>query len=165
MPRLALAPALAALLVAVACAPSPSAQLEANKAVVRRFTDAVNAAEWDALTPIVATDFSRHSTATPGPPVTSREGFIELQKSFLATFPDQRVAIQQLIAEGAYVAARATYTGTQEGPMGEFPATGKRVETPFLAVFRIDAGRIVEVWVEWDNIAMLTQLGLFPPPA
>ena len=100
-----------------------------------------------------------------GPPVTSREEFIRLQESFLVSFPDQRVTVEQLIAEGDYVAVRATYTGTQTGPMGEFPATGRKVEAPFLAIFRIEAGQVAELWVEWDNLAMLTQLGLFPPPA
>lgn len=104
---------LAALLLAVSCTPS-SARLEANKDLILRFTEATNAADWEAL--------------------------------------------------AAIVAARFTYTGTQTGPMGEFPATGQRVEAPFLAIFRLEAGQVAELWVEWDNLAMLTQLGLFPPP-
>ena len=152
------------LLVAVGCAPSPTAQLEANKDLVRQFTEATNAADWEALAEIVAEDFTRHSAASAGPPVTSRDEFTQLQDSFLVSFPDQHVTIQQLIAEGDQVAVQATYTGTHTGPMGEFPATGEAVESPFLAIFRIEAGRIAELWVEWDNLAMLTQLGVFPPP-
>jgi steroid delta-isomerase-like uncharacterized protein len=157
---------LSCLLAATApgCAPSPSAQLEANKDLVRRFTEALNAANWDALDELVTEDFSRHSQATAGPQVNSREAFIQLQESFLVSFPDQRVTIQRLIAEGDEVAALATYSGTHTGPMGEYPATGRSVESTFLAFFRIDAGRVAELWVEWDNVAMLTQLGLFPPP-
>jgi steroid delta-isomerase-like uncharacterized protein len=113
----------------------------------------------------VTEDFTRHSAATAGPLVTSRDQFIQLQKSFLVTFPDQRVTLQQLVAEGDRVAALATYSGTQTGPMDGFPTTGKAVQAPFLALFRIDAGRIAELWVEWDNLAMLEQLGLFPPPS
>jgi len=149
---------------AVGCGPSPTAQLEANKDLVRRFTEALNAANWDALDELVTEDFTRHSQATAGAHVNSREEFIELQKSFLVSFPDQRVTIEKLIAEGDEVAGLATYSGTQTGPMGQFPATGKKVESTFLAFFRIEAGRIAELWVEWDNLAMLTQLGLFPPP-
>ena len=148
----------------VGCRPSATAQLEANKELVRRFTEATNAADWDALSEIVAEDLSRHSQATAGPPVTSRQEFIQLQKSFLVSIPDQRVTIQQLVAEGDEVAALATYSGTHTGPMGDFPATGKPVEFTFLALFRVESGRIAELWVEWDNVAMLTQLGLFPPP-
>lgn len=157
-------PGMALLLVTVGCAPSQTAQLEANKDLVRQFTEATNAADWDALSEIVAEDFTRHSAATAGPEVTSRDEFIELQKSFLVSSPDQRVTMQQLIAEGDRVAGLATYSGTQTGPIGDMPATGNTVEIPFLGMFRIESGRIAELWVEWDNVAMLTQLGLFPPP-
>jgi steroid delta-isomerase-like uncharacterized protein len=150
---------------AIGCTPSPTAQLEANKDLVRRFTEALNAADWDALDALLTEDFIRYSQATAGPQVNSREEFIQLQESFLVSFPDQRVTIRKLVAEGDEVAGLATYTGTHTGPMGEYPATGRPVESTFLALFRIDAGRIAELWVEWDNVAMLTQLGLFPPPS
>lgn len=162
MPRTATVTVIASLL-AMGCAQSPSAPLEANKDLVGRFTDATNVADWDALAEIVTQDFTRHSAATSGPPVTSRDEFIQLQQSFLLSFPDQHVTMEQLIAEGDYVAARAVYTGTQTGPMGEFPATGRAVEAPFMAIFRIEGSRVAELWVEWDNLAMLSQLGLFPP--
>jgi steroid delta-isomerase-like uncharacterized protein len=149
---------------AVACAPSATAQLEANKDLVRQFTEATNATDWDALEEIVSEDFARHSEATAGPPAKSRDEFIQLQKSFLVSFPDQRVTIKKLVAEGDYVAGLAVYSATNAGPMGEQPATGKSVESTFLALFRIEDGRIAELWVEWDNVAMLAQLGLFPPP-
>ena len=48
--------------------------------------------------------------------------------------------------------------------MGPFPPTGKRVEGPFLSFLRIEDGKIAEMWVEWDNLSMLTQLGHLPPP-
>jgi ketosteroid isomerase-like protein len=51
--------------------------LEANKELVRQFTEAVNAADWEALAAVVSEDFTRHSAATAGPPVTSREAFIQ----------------------------------------------------------------------------------------
>lgn len=158
---------LSALLATVAagCVPPASMQLEANKEVVRRFTEIINAADWDALDEVMTEDFRRHSQATAGPPVNSREEFKQLQESFLVSFPDQRVTIEMLVAEGDKVAAYATYSATHTGPMGEFPATGKRAESKFLAIFRLEDGKLTELWVEWDNLAMLAQLGLFPPPA
>jgi steroid delta-isomerase-like uncharacterized protein len=158
--------ATAGLLLAVAgCTSSECAQLERNKELVRQFTEATNAADWQSLAGVVAEDFTRHSAATAGPQVTSREQFVELQESFLVSFPDQKVTIQQLVAEGDRVAGLATYSGTHTGPMGDVPATGLPVESPFLALFRIQEDRIAELWVEWDNLSMLNQLGLFPPPA
>lgn len=165
MLRTATVCAMAILTLMPGCAPSPSDRLESNKDLVRRFIEATNAADWDALAELVATDLTRHSAATPGPPVTSRDEFITLQKEFLATFPDQHVTVKRLVAEGDLISILATYSGTQTGPMGEFPATGRQVQAPFLGMLRIDAGKIAEMWVEWDNLAMLSQLGLLPSNA
>jgi len=159
-----LAPTVVLVALLVGCGSPTTTQLEANKDLVQRFGEATNAADWDALSELLTEDFTRHSQATAGPQVNSRAEFIQLQESFLVSFPDQRITPLKVIAEGDEVAVLATYSGTHTGPMGEVPATGRSVESTFLAVFRIEAGRIAELWVEWDNVAMLTQLGLFPPP-
>jgi steroid delta-isomerase-like uncharacterized protein len=155
----------ALLAVATGCAPPTDARLDANKELVRRFAAVSNAADWSGLEQLLTPDFTRHSQATPGAEVTSPAQFIELQKGFLATAPDQHVTLDLLVAEGDHVAALATYAGTQTGPLDGFPITGRPFELHFLSIFRIQDGRIAELWVEWDNVALLTQLGLFPPPA
>ena len=157
-------PLMATLLFA-GCTPNSNNELARNKEVVKRFVEISNDANWSQLADVMTADFRRHSAATAGEPVRSLEEFIALQQGFLTTFPDQHVRLDHMIAEGDYVALRATYTGTQSGPMGDIPASGNRVDGPFIAFFRIDSGRIAELWVEWDNLAMLTQLGVFPPPA
>ena len=49
----------------VGCSPTPSEQLEVNKDLVRRLTDAINAADWNALDDLLTEDFRRHSQALP----------------------------------------------------------------------------------------------------
>jgi steroid delta-isomerase-like uncharacterized protein len=158
-------PLVSAALVLAGCAAAPNAQLEANKALARQFIEATNAADWAAYDRLLAPDFQRHSEATPGPPVTSPQQFVELQTAFLATAPDQHVTVDVLVAEGDRVAILATYSGTQTGPMNDLPATGKPFRLQFLGMLRIADHRIAEMWVEWDNVALLSQLGLFPPPS
>jgi len=53
---------------------------------------------------------------------------------------------------------------TQTGPMGPFPASGKKMILPFMAILRFSDGKIAEMWVEWDNLNALAQSGHFPPP-
>ena len=155
---------LAATFVLLAgCTPNTDVELVKNKEVVKRFIEISNDANWDQLADVVAADFRRHSAATAGEPVRSLGEFIALQQGFMATFPDQHVRLDHMIAEGDHVAIRATYTGTQSGPMGDFPSSGNKVDGPFIAFFRIESGKIAELWVEWDNVDMLTQLGIFPP--
>jgi steroid delta-isomerase-like uncharacterized protein len=156
-------PVVLAMLIAV-CGSSPSGDLEANKDLIRKFTSATNAGDWEALDKLLTEDFCRHSQATPDVQVNSLEEFKALQESFQATMPDQKITLEMLVAEGDKVAVYATYSGTMTGPMGGFAPTGKSASSKFIGIFRIEDGRIAELWVEWDNLAMLGQLGLFPPP-
>ena len=132
--------------------------------LVRRMTEAINERDFDALDTLVAADVKRHSAATPGVVVTNLEEFKAFLHQDLSSVPDARMEIEQIFACGDRVAARIVYRGTQSGPMGPFPPSGKQMEIPFLSILRIEDGKIAEIWAEWDNLAALTQLGHFPPP-
>ena len=138
--------------------------LEANKELVRAFSRAENEQDYDALDNVVAVDVVRHSVASPGVQVGSRDELKAFMAATAATFPDWTTTFEMLVAEGDMVAGYSTLAGTMDGPMGDMPATGNRVEMPFMAIFRIEDGLIAEYWVEWDNVNFLSQLGLFPPP-
>ena len=77
-------------------------------------------------------------------------------------FPDSVQTIKLLIAEGDLVAAWTAYEGTQQGPLGPFPPSGRRAQFDFGAVFRIEDGKIAEWWVTWDNMTILRALGHLP---
>lgn len=160
MTRLALCWLTLALLAA---APASAGEAE-NKEIVRRMTEAINQRDFDALDGLVAADVKRHCAATPDVEVRSLEDFKAFLHQDLSAVPDAQQEIQQMLAEGDKVAARVIYRGTQTGPMGPFPPSGKPVEVPFIGILRIEDGKIAEIWVEWDNLAALRQLGHFPPP-
>jgi len=155
---------LAALVLS--CGPSTQERLEANKNLVRQFAAKIDAEEWDALDALVTDDIRRYSRATTAfPEIKSREAFKRYEQTIHVPFPDGRVTYERMVAEGDMVAAYATFTGTNTGPLGELPPTGRSVEVKFLAMFRIEGGKIAEIWVEWDNLSRLAQLGLSPPSA
>lgn len=131
--------------------------IEANKRVVRAFTEAVNRRDWDALDGLVAADFVRHSTAAPG--VSSRDDLKRYLRSEFAIFPDAYESVEDLVAERDRVAVRHSFRGTQTGPMGRYPASGRVLTADYLAVYRVADGKIAEAWVEWDNLSGLVQLG------
>jgi steroid delta-isomerase-like uncharacterized protein len=154
----------AIVLLASPCLAGASPDESANSRLVRQMIDAINHRDLDALDAVVAADMVRHSAATPGFEVRSLDDFKAFLKNDFATVPDSVIEIEHLIAQGDLVAVHAIYSGTQEGAMGPFPASGRRVEGPFLSFLRIADGRIAEMWVEWDNLAMLRQLGHLPSP-
>lgn len=90
--------------------------------------------------------------------------------ALLEAAPDRLSTVDALIAEGEIVAEEGRYTGTHTGtwrtPNGvEIPATGKRLDFPFSALFRVKEGKITSIRLYYDQVEVLTQLGLMPAPA
>jgi predicted ester cyclase len=114
---------------------------------------------------LIAPNIARHSAATAGISVTNLEEFKTFLRTDFAAVPDSVMKIDIIFGNDEFVAMRAIYLGTQTGAMGPFPASGKRVELPFIGILRFTNGKISEMWVEWDNVYSLTQLGHLSPPA
>ena len=139
--------------------------IENNKAAVTAFVQAISGQEWATLDALVADDVVRRSRTYGQPELRGRRQLVEFLKNESMTFPDAHQRILYLVAEEDRVAAALQFTGTQKGPMGPFPASGRRIEANFLAMFRLKDGRIAEVWVEWDNLSALLQLGHLTLPS
>jgi steroid delta-isomerase-like uncharacterized protein len=137
-------------------------EAERNKAVVQAFVAAVNAQHWDRVAELVAPDFVRHSHAGGSPGVRSRSELLRFLRGELETFPDAHEGIEDMVAEGDRVAVRHRFRGTQRGPMGPYPPSGRVLAADYLAIYRLKGGVIAEAWAEWDNLSGLTQLGHTP---
>jgi steroid delta-isomerase-like uncharacterized protein len=144
--------------------PFVTAQPDKNKEIAQKMIDAINNKDYDILDNLIAPDIIRHCQVTPNVNIRSLAEFKEFLKGDAAVFPDSYITTEMLIAEGDKVAGYFTYSGTQKGAMGPFPATGKKADLKYLGILRFEDGKIAEMWVEWDNMAFLTQLGHFPPP-
>jgi steroid delta-isomerase-like uncharacterized protein len=145
-----------------ACASSRRGD-EHARALVNRFVEASNGHDLDRLEHLLAPDFVRHCQATPDVHVRSRADMRRFLEANAHTFPDERVTIERMTVEGDRVAFQGTYTGHQEGPMGPFAPTGRPIAVDLSGAFRIEGEYIAELWILWDNLAILSQLGLWPP--
>lgn len=80
---------------------------------------------------------------------------------FRASFPDVRMEVVQLVAEGDTVVGRFLCSGTHLGPWQGHEPTGQRFErVDEVYFFRLEDGRIVEMWGLEDTASRLRQLGL-----
>jgi steroid delta-isomerase-like uncharacterized protein len=136
--------------------------IEANKAVVRRFFDAANANDVEAMAVGIAEDFVVH-TAIPsiGP---GREGFRAFMGVYFGAFPKQHIDVHELIGEGDRVVVRHTHHVTQGGPFVGMPPTGKQASIDGIEIFRVAGGKIAEMWHQDDLLGLLQQLGAIPAP-
>ena len=138
---------------------------EHNKAIVRAFVEAVNQTDWRRFDELLVPDFVRHSSTFGQPQIRSRDQLRDFLTGEAATFPDAHETIHFLVAEGDMVAVHSGFRGTQRGPMGPFPASGKALSADFISIYRLVDGRIAEAWVEWDSLSGLIQLGHLAPPS
>lgn len=143
---------------------SARATMEFNKEVVRRFVTAMNERRFEDLDELVSPTVVRHSPSTPGLEIRNLDQFKDFLRGDIAGVPDSRQEIRMMAAEGDLVAVWANYSGTQEGPMGPYPPTGRRVDADFAGFLRLEDGLIVEINAVWDNLSMLVQLGHLEPP-
>lgn len=129
-----------------------------NKEIAKRFADAFASGDTATLTEIVAQDVTDHGS----PPGTApgRQGLLDAVALFRAWFPDLKIAVDQQVASGDLVAQYGTLSGTNTGSFMGKPATGKFVQMPWMDMYRIKDGRIVETWHVEDIAGMLGQLGL-----
>jgi predicted ester cyclase len=133
-----------------------------DRAEQGRFFDAWNSRRPDVFDAIIAADVLRHCEATPGVEARNLDQVKEFLRLDTAVFPDSVQTVKLLVAEGDLVAVWTRYEGTQQGAMGPFPPSGRRVRFDFGAVFRIEGRKIAEWWVTSDNMTILRALGHLP---
>lgn len=133
-------------------------QTERNKAVIRRFVEEVqNQKNWDTFDELNADDFVNLS-APPGIP-SDKEGGKMFLGAFISAFPDSRVTIEDMIAEGDRVVTKKTFNGTHTGELNGIPPTGNRVSIQYVDIMRVRNGQIIEHWLAMDQLNFMQQLG------
>jgi len=86
---------------------------------------------------------------------------------FRAALPDIRDEADEVIVSGQWAVIRWTGYGTHTGAdLIGIPASGKSVTAHGIYILRFEGDRIAEIWDNWDNLNVVTQLqGAQPQPA
>jgi predicted ester cyclase len=123
---------------------------EENKALVRRLVhEVVTERNVDALDEVAEGQFARLAKRWISP--------------FQNAFPDFRMEIVDLIAEGDTVVAHFKCSGTHEGEWLGVRPTGRRFENvDEIYIFRVKDRKLSSAVGVEDNLTRLRQLGLYP---
>ena len=137
-----------------------------NMEIIRQTHASLAAGDVDAFKAAISPNYTRHCQAMPPglQELHGTEEFFAFIEEFTKAVPSYTDSLSNMIADGDRVAYVSTITGTQTGPMGVFPATGKTFTLVNIIMQRLEDGKVVETWVSWDNVAFLSQLGLMPGP-
>ncbi len=137
-----------------------------SKALIERGLKAFNAHDLEAVAREAAPDIV--ATAPGGVKLHGPQAVKEYNQTFLTAFPDARIDAKKLIVQGRTVVVEGTFNGTHTGtlktPMGDVPATGRKVNGEFIQIFEIDRGLVKRNHLMYDQVDLMTQLGMAPAP-
>ena len=133
--------------------------LEQNKKLVLDHYEAfVHRQDAEAVRVQLAADFVDHEmppNTPPGPAAALR-----WREMMHQAFPDLRVKIEDIVAEGDRVAVRARWTGTHRGtfPLLSSAPTNRSFVLTGMVFWRINGDRIAERWATLDRLGLQQQL-------
>ncbi|HVS43202.1 MAG TPA: ester cyclase [Candidatus Dormibacteraeota bacterium] len=114
-------------------------------------------------------DDAAEISAPGGLRLSGKDGWSELYDMWMGAFPDNRITGAVIFGAGDQALEEAVFTGTQTGtmhtPTGDVPPTGRRVDIPYTIVYRLRDGRVSSMHLYFDQVELMTQLGLMPAPA
>jgi steroid delta-isomerase-like uncharacterized protein len=138
----------------------PADMTEENMAVVRRFYEEFSKGNADVILEVHSPTLLMHyaGEAEEVPAQALRDDLAAIK----AANPDLHAEIKGMFAQGDIVVTELTWTATHTGDFFGIPATGKTVLHNGIVVRRLEAGKIVESWEMWDDLAFLNSIGYLP---
>jgi predicted ester cyclase len=136
---------------------------EENKKRVDRLVDAI----WDKGDLAAVDEFYAPNVIDHNPSPGQASGVAGQKEgvtNFRAAFPDLRTKNDDIVAEGDRVVLRWSGRGTQTGSLFGIPATGRQATFTGIEIYRLENGKVVERWGEFDVFGILQQLGVIPAP-
>lgn len=135
------------------------------KELCRSFMEeVVSGGDLDRIDEFISADVIEHEEVPGQPP--GRDGVRAFFEMTHSAFPDFRVEIEQLLAEGDTVVIHSRFLGTHEGEFMGIPATGRAMDMAVIDIVRVADGKIIEHWGISDTMALMQRLGAIEgPPA
>lgn len=153
-----LAPAVAVPAIAANAPNGPEAASKEvrNKAIAMRvFEEIFNQGRFEVADEIYARDFGNHGLRGTAP-LQEDQDWVHAEKK---AFPDLRMTVDMMVAEGDLVAVVWTFRGTHTAAgYGGLPPTGARIALRGITVWRMIDGRIHDEWTSVDYFAAYRQL-------
>jgi predicted ester cyclase len=94
-----------------------------------------------------------------GPDIHGPEEFKTFHRAFVSAYPNLTVTVEDTLVDGDKIAVRCKVTGSHDGHGIGVSPTNQPVEFTGMVIVRVEDGKIVEAWNEFNFMAMYQQLG------
>jgi steroid delta-isomerase-like uncharacterized protein len=114
---------------------------------------------------ILTPDFVNHGAGIPPELAQGPEGAKRFAQAIRTGFGNEiNITHDDVIVHGDRIVIRWTSSGTHKGDLLGVPATGKPIKITGIDIFRVQDGKLAELWQNWDQLQMLQQIGAVPEP-
>ena len=136
--------------------------VEENVELMRRwFNEVWNEGRIESIRELMAPDAIGIGELEDGGELRGPADFVPFVERVRSAFPDIKIVVEDAFGAGDKVVLRWTATMTHRGEYLGMAATGKTVRITGMTMTRIADKQIVEGWDNWDQLAMVKQLGAF----
>ena len=118
----------------------------------------------EGLENYMAEGFVDH-TPPPGMEVKGMQGFKDMMATMIKGWSNNKVSIHSMAHQGDNVFVHYNWAGDNTGEMMGMPATNKSIDVAGVEIFKFDGAKATEHWGYFEEMKMMTQLGLMPDPA
>ncbi len=116
---------------------------EQNKEVVGRYVNEFKNKQKFAVFPKLFSDKFTHHFNFPDRS-NKMDSFVSVGQMFLSAFPDVKVDLQRILAEGDFVVEQNKVSATHSGTFNGVKATNKKVNWTETHIYRLEKGKIIE---------------------
>lgn len=136
-------------------------QSESVEVLRRWFEEVWNQGREEAIDEMFAEEGIAHGLVDEnGQELRGPAGFKPFFSRFRDAFPDIQIVIEDCISEGDKATARCTVRANHTGVGLGVPATNNAVEFTGISIVRVQDGRIIEAWNNFDFLSLNRQIGV-----
>jgi steroid delta-isomerase-like uncharacterized protein len=126
-----------------------------HELIVKKLFEEINGRNVGILERLLTSNFVWHGNNDQG-----RDEYKKDVNAVIAAFPDAKWNIDEIRSEEDKVVVRWSFSGTQRKAWGEVPSSGRQVTYGGITIFRLEEGKIAEVWNNENLLSLYRQIGV-----
>jgi steroid delta-isomerase-like uncharacterized protein len=136
------------------------------KSLAEKSIEVINTGNTELAAEVYSPDIKLHLVDQIKPLVEGLEGINEYGNFLRTAYPDMKFVVTDTMVSGDKVITVTNFTGTNTGPRGDMPPTGRKVDFSGVLISQVADGKITEQWAYTNMASLYRQLGFsITPPS
>jgi len=137
------------------------------KSLAEKSIEVINTGNMELTAEVYSPEIKLHFVGEVQPLIEGLEALNQYGNFLRTAYPDMKKVVTDIIVSGDKIITIYKFTGTNTGPRGNMPPTGKKVEHSGVYISQVVGRKITEQWVYRNMASVYKQLGftITPPSA